>query len=240
MSRGSQKAVVLTCEHGGNFIPARYNPLFRRGSAVLKTHRGWDIGALRVAKALSKAWEIDLDYSRVSRLLIDLNRSLSHPRVFSEFTRDLDLVVKEQIIAQYYEPYRAQVFERIRRLIKAGYDVHHLSVHSFTPVLDGETRATDFGILYDPRRKNEVSWAKDMQARLKGSSYFQAWTIHRNQPYLGRSDGFPSFLRQMFPEKRKSSLGTYRGIELEINQKFLTTHAQIMKTSSALVRALNY
>ena len=37
--------IVLTCEHGGNDIPETYKKLFPNDD-LLKTHRGYDIGAL--------------------------------------------------------------------------------------------------------------------------------------------------------------------------------------------------
>ena len=38
---------VVTCEHGGNFVPVRYRPLFesKQAAAMLRSHRGYDPGA---------------------------------------------------------------------------------------------------------------------------------------------------------------------------------------------------
>ena len=47
--------IVLTCEHGGNRIPAAYAAYFQSAGAVLDSHRGFDAGALAVAGAIGLA-----------------------------------------------------------------------------------------------------------------------------------------------------------------------------------------
>ena len=42
----TRDALIITCEHGGNEVPAAYAPLFAGHEALLPTHRGWDAGAL--------------------------------------------------------------------------------------------------------------------------------------------------------------------------------------------------
>ena len=73
---------IITCEHGGNRIPAPYRRLFRERRALLLCHRGYDPGSLVMAKALARACRAPLVASTVSRLLIDLNRSIGHPHCF--------------------------------------------------------------------------------------------------------------------------------------------------------------
>jgi hypothetical protein len=41
---------LITCEHGGNDVPAEYAELFRGREAMLQSHRGYDRGALRMAR----------------------------------------------------------------------------------------------------------------------------------------------------------------------------------------------
>jgi len=46
---------LITCEHGGNRIPARYRPLFACHGALLASHRGYDPGALALARDFASA-----------------------------------------------------------------------------------------------------------------------------------------------------------------------------------------
>ena len=100
---------IITCEHGGNRIPAPYRRLFRGQRALLDSHRGDDPGSLVMAKALASACRAPLVASTVSRLLIDLNRSIGHPQLFSAVTRAAPAQTRAQIVEQHYRPYRMQV-----------------------------------------------------------------------------------------------------------------------------------
>src|SRR5688572_9101508 len=101
--------LVLTCEHGGPRVPRRYAPLFRDAPGVLGTHRAYDAGALEVARILSRKLRAPLLYSTVSRLVVDLNRSAHHPKLFSEFTRPLPAEERARILRRHYLPHRHAV-----------------------------------------------------------------------------------------------------------------------------------
>jgi predicted N-formylglutamate amidohydrolase len=77
-------SLVITCEHGGNRIPIRYTDLFKANPVLLNTHRGFDPGALSMAKDLAAAFAAPLVASTISRLLVDLNRSVGHPHLHYE------------------------------------------------------------------------------------------------------------------------------------------------------------
>jgi hypothetical protein len=108
---------VVTCEHGGNRIPAAYRRHFEDRDALLNSHRGYDAGALVMAKALARALAAPLVASTTSRLLVDLNRSIGHPRLHSEATRRADVAVRARIVERHYRPYRDKVDRAIERAI---------------------------------------------------------------------------------------------------------------------------
>jgi predicted N-formylglutamate amidohydrolase len=203
---------VVTCEHGGNRIPAPYRSLFHGRRALLDSHCGYDPGALLMARELAAALGAPLVVSTVSRLLVDLNRSIGHPDHFSPATRGAPAAVREAIVAQHYRPYRAQVERVVRQAVARGQRVIHISSHSFVPKLHGKVRNADVGLLYHtgPVRRREAQ----LSARWKASLAAQAprLRVRRNYPYAGRGDGLTSYLRRRFPP------GVYAGIELEVNQ----------------------
>lgn len=202
---------VVTCEHGGNQIPLPYQDLFQPYQAQLATHRGFDFGALLMANELATALSAPLVSATVSRLLVDLNRSIGHPRLHAEVVRNLSMSARQEILQHYYQPYR----EQAERLVRQGIAYHglviHFSSHSFTPELNGKTRNADIGLLYDPARAGEADLCERWQFALKRSA--PELKVRRNYPYLGKGDGLTSWFRQHMPP------GTYLGIELEINQK---------------------
>lgn len=203
--------LLLTCEHAGNKVPPAYAPLFLGHEDVLDTHRGFDIGALQLFNRLKPLADISF-YSETSRLLVELNRSLHHAKLFSEYSQVLPASEKERLLEKHYKPYREQVEQMIEDFVSAGRSILHVSVHSFTPTLDGEERLADIGLLYDPKRPHEQSYCKQWKAALSKAD--DSLLVRFNYPYLGIADGLPTYLR------RKFSADQYVGIELEVNQKF--------------------
>lgn len=204
------KKWIVSCEHGGNQIPAAYAPFFQDAGEVLQTHRGYDPGALPLFKLLASRLSDFALYSETSRLLVELNRSLHHRKLFSTYTKNLPSATKEEIIAQHYLPYRKQAENKILEFSSLGNTVVHLSIHSFTPVLEGQVRKADIGLLYDPGRREEREFCRLWKEQLK--QVLPTKVVRFNYPYLGTADGFTTYLRGQFPEK-------YIGIELEINQQ---------------------
>lgn len=203
--------LVLTCEHAGNEIPLSHRQVFKGAGSVLASHRGYDPGALSLFQAL-KNFSWFSRFQMTSRLLVEVNRSLHHPHLFSEYTKDLPERTRKQILKDYYFPYRTEVENKIADKIQSGEVVLHLSVHTFTPELNGEIRTTDIGFLYDPQRREEKEISRILKNFLKMEN--SHLTIRNNYPYLGTADGFTTYLRRRFPDR-------YMGIEVEVNQKFV-------------------
>jgi predicted N-formylglutamate amidohydrolase len=175
---------IITCEHGGNRIPAPYRRLFRGQRALLDSHRGYDPGSLVMAKALASGFGAPLVASTLSRLLIDLNRSIGHPQLFSAVTRAALAQSRAQIVEQHYRTYRPQVERLVGQAVSRGLRAIHISSHSFTAELDGRVRGTDVGLLYHPRRRGEA----EVCARWKESLAALAsdLRVRRNYPYAGK------------------------------------------------------
>ena len=208
-----RQAVVFTCEHATCFVPKQFEKLFAGRESVLRSHRGWDPGTLDLGNALAGHYGFPLFATKVSRLLVEVNRSLWHRQLFSEFSGVLDAESKQTILNRYYDSHRNAVGTWIESQISAGARVLHLSLHSFTPILNGVERNADIGLLYDPRRLGE----RDICERWNQNfgRLIPHWRVRKNYPYLGRSDGFTTFLRKRFNAEQ------YCGIELEINQRLV-------------------
>jgi predicted N-formylglutamate amidohydrolase len=213
--------VIVTCEHASNKIPPVYTPIIS-DKEVLKTHEGYDIGALSYAKILACLLSAPLFVGSFSRLLVDVNRSPSNRHLFSRYTMQCSAAEKKAIVQKYYEPFRQKVFAAVDHELKQGHRVLHLSCHSFTPQLGRQIRTMDLGILYDPDRMGEVEFSNQLFERLQSSTSIR---IRKNAPYRGNSDGHVAYLRRHFKPDR------YLGIELEINQALFvhTSPADIWK-----------
>jgi predicted N-formylglutamate amidohydrolase len=181
--------IIITCEHGGNAIPPVWQHLFSKAYDDLAGHEGYDPGALSLARLLTEQLHAELHYTTISRLLVDCNRSLRHPKLFSKYTHRLSAREKRKILDEYYLPYRKATEEAVSRAIKQDSRVLHIAVHAFAPQMHGKVRNNDIGLLYDPARKSEkefcVAW---QQLLLKLDPKFR---IRRNYPISAKQTDWP-------------------------------------------------
>jgi len=207
--------LVLTSEHGSAAVPARYAALFRGAGNVLSGHRAVDLGTAELTACLARRTGVRPHRARVTRLLVDCNRSPGHPHLYSEFTRGLPAAERERLLERYYRPYRRAVTAEVEQAVAAGDTVLHISVHSFARVLAGIERNADVGLLYDPARPLERAlcrYWRDLLAAEPGLG------VRRNYPYRGVADGLVTRLRRRFPGPH------YAGIELEVCQDIALAH----------------
>lgn len=206
-------SLLVTCEHASNHVPSDWQSLFENAPAILDTHRAYDPGSGELAHHLAEALGAPCFSARVTRLLIDHNRSLHNSALWSEFSRHLPAMEKARLLEDYYHPFRETVGRWIHERQMEGRQVLHVSVHSFTPVLDGRVRELEIGLLYDSRRSEEVRIANAWKRRLVTCRPTQR--VRLNRPYLGRSDCHQNRYRKLYGSD------DYVGLELEINQSLV-------------------
>ena len=207
---------LVSCEHGGNNVPASWRSRFasRGARADLASHRGFDLGALAAAKMIAKSLGVRLLFSQTTRLLVDLNRSLDNPQLLSKYTRGLGQQDRSRLLRDHYTPYRQRIDAELERLFNNACTVIHLSVHTFTARYHSQWRPYDVGLLFDPARHSETclceAWILAMTHR------FPRIRVRANEPYLGTDDGLTTELRRRYlmPD------ATYLGIEIEISNRF--------------------
>ncbi len=209
--------LVISCEHAVDTVPEEYRALFQPYKELLNSHRGIDFGALTIANHLRETLPCDFVQAHATRLLIDCNRSLNHPSCFSEITRTLPQEEKIKIINEYYLPFREQVSNLIQKRIQQKQQVWHVSVHSFTPIMNNIIRTADVGFLYNPQRLAEKMLCRQWQKELRQLSH--TLKVRLNYPYKGITDGLTTTLRKQYNDS------AYIGIEIESNQQ-LTSNAQ--------------
>ena len=206
--------LVLSCEHGGNRIPAEYRHLFRGATHVVSSHRGWDPGALDLARYLGRHFQVPVAEETLCRLLVEPNRAPTNPRIWSQYSAGLSPEEKQRVLARYWWPHRRKVEARVKEQLARGDGVFHVAVHSFVPVLGGERRNAEICLLYDPTRPDEkimcLRWAAILRELAPDVR------VRRNYPYRGIADGLPTWLRRRYPYVK------YAGVELEVIKSVLT------------------
>lgn len=228
----NDRRMLLSCEHGGTRIPPPYRHLFDSAEArrALRSHRGSDLGALSLARALQRATGVRLHASTVSRLLVDLNRSLGHPNLFSRFSNDLDPEERRALLERWYFPHRDAIESAVKAQARRGGSTLHIGVHSFAERVEGKNRNTDLGLLYDPSRSGERLLCSEWKETL--GLLDPGLRVRRNYPYLGKADGLVTYLRTKFNARQ------YVGIELEVSQDRLSTPKERSRIAQVIVESI--
>lgn len=182
----SEAPVLLVCDHASCRFPESLgdmglDPFARR------CHLAIDIGAGPLTEGLAESLCTTAVVQNYSRLVVDCNRQLMDPGAFLEYgdgilvpgNRNLHQEDKDLRAGALYWPYHRAIDEQVERLRNAGPAPAFVSIHSFTPVLNGESRPWQIGVL----------WDKDQRLRniflegFRDAGYY----VGDNEPYSGKA-----------------------------------------------------
>lgn len=184
-------SAVLVCDHASNAIPQSLNNL-GLGPAELAQHIAWDVGAAEITRLLSKRFDAPAVLSGFSRLLIDHNRAPGDPQSIQEVSdgivipgnQNLSDAEAEWRLETFFWPYHHVITNTLAHLWRHGRAPALISIHSFTPQLNGgPPRPWHIGILWnrDPRMAGPI------MERLKT---YPDICVGDNEPYSGREVGY--------------------------------------------------
>lgn len=148
-------SAVVVCDHASNRIPSRLNRL-GLSDAALTSHIAWDPGAAEVARRLAEHLHAPLIASGYSRLVIDCNRPLTSKDSIASTSAHLVVPGNQAVgtvdralrTAALFHPYHRAIAGVLDRRAAAGRPSLLLSVHSFTPILNGDCRPWQVGFAY--------------------------------------------------------------------------------------------
>jgi len=149
---------VLVCDHASNRIPRRLGTL-GVGAHELGDHIAWDVGAADVARRLCAHLDAPLVLSGYSRLVIDCNRPLCSAESIVEQSAGVPVPGNRGLSANERENRRNALFGPYHAAITRILDDRSqrptllLSIHSFTPVLNGRPRPWHIGVSYLRKRE---------------------------------------------------------------------------------------
>ncbi len=224
--------ILIACDHAGNRVP-QYLGNLGLSDHWLDTHIALDIGAKQVAIQLSRLFDAPLILARYSRLVIDLNRHLDDPTLIAEQSdqtpvpgnRNVTEAERQQRIDQFFHPYHNRYSELVNHLIGKHPDPVIISVHSFTPCMDGFDRPWHFGVLHDPDdilARSLLGAFKKLPDRIIGD----------NQPYhVSEPRGYAN---QVHAKDRGVSMAM-----LEIRQDLITRAQDRVDIANLLYEVLN-
>jgi predicted N-formylglutamate amidohydrolase len=182
----AESPILLVCDHASRRFPQALgdmglDPFARR------CHLAIDIGAGLLAERLAKSLGVTAVIAQYSRLVVDCNRQLMDPGAFLEYgdgiivpgNRNMLQSDKDARANAIYWPYHDAIDQQIKRLRAAGPKPLFISVHSFTPVLNGISHAVQTGVLWD----KDPTVASIFVDEFRAAGYLTG----DNEPYSGKA-----------------------------------------------------
>jgi predicted N-formylglutamate amidohydrolase len=179
-------AALLLCDHASAAIPRALGEL-GLDAGQRRRHIAWDIGAADVTRRLSADLDVAAILSGYSRLVIDCNRQLDDPTSIPQESdgvnvpgnRGLTKAMRGERASSCFWPYQKAIAAWIETRKAAGFPPVIVSMHSFTPVMDGFERPWQIGILANRDRRVAEPL---LEALCRDGSI----TVGDNEPYDGR------------------------------------------------------
>ncbi|MEO1190862.1 MAG: N-formylglutamate amidohydrolase [Pseudomonadota bacterium] len=221
---------LLICDHASNFVPRSLQGLGLE-PAQLAQHIAYDIGAAAMTRRVAEQLSAPAVLSHFSRLVIDPNRPVGAPTSIPEVSdrvsvpgnQGLTEAEKEVRAAACFRPYHQAVAAAIQQALGRGRLPIVVSLHSFTPVMEGYQRPWEIGVLWDQDDRLAKPMLADLAAR--------GMAVGDNLPYSGRSPyGFTM-------GHHASSLGLPQ-VLLEVRQDLIDTAAGAARWGDLIAEVL--
>jgi predicted N-formylglutamate amidohydrolase len=186
LETGPSGVALLVADHAGRAIPRRLRQL-GLPPAALDLHIAYDIGIAELTRALGARLDAAGVMSRYSRLVIDCNRRLEDPTSIAQESdgievpgnRGLAPAERRRRAGAIFAPYHAAIAALLARRRQQGRPTVLVSMHSFTPRIDGVERPWHIGVLWD----KDPRLARPLLERLRAE---RDLVVGDNEPYDAR------------------------------------------------------
>lgn len=181
---GRRRDLLLLCDHASNRMPRELGDLGLK-PAERELHIAWDPGAAGIAEAMRAHLDCPAFFGTWSRLVVDLNRApdagdlilCENDSVIVHGNMQVSDAERERRIARYHRPYHQAIERHLDAHAEVGPAL--ISIHTYTPVLNGHARPWHAGLLWKVREP----WIDRLLARLRQDGL----EIGDNEPYDGRA-----------------------------------------------------
>ncbi len=222
---------LLICDHASRRVPQALGTLGLEAS-LLERHIAWDIGAADAARWLSSHFDAPLVLAGYSRLAIDCNRPLDDPTSIAQESDGIDIPGNRKLTPseraararELFHPYHDAIEVLLGRWRGRGQVPALVSIHSFTPVMNGFRRPWHYGVLWghDPRIALPLLEGLRRQAGL---------TIGDNEPYSAREP-------HGYSVDHHAGVHGYPHIEIETRQDLIESREGASLWAERLAHAL--
>ncbi|PHP66091.1 N-formylglutamate amidohydrolase [Zhengella mangrovi] len=193
--------LVLVADHARRDLPPEYGSL-GLPDWEFERHIAYDIGVEGVTRGLAARLGAPAVMAGFSRLLIDPNRGADDPTLIRQLydgtiipgNYPMSGTEREARLSHFYRPYHGAVWERIAAVQRKGpgQAPFVVSVHSFTPEMQGRARPWHVGILWDSDDRAVRPMMEMLQAE-------PGLVVGDNEPYDGALKGDTMYTHAIRP-----------------------------------------
>ncbi|WP_151719680.1 N-formylglutamate amidohydrolase [Gemmobacter serpentinus] len=172
--------LMLLCEHAGAQVPAPWGSL-GLDPAFLTTHYAWDPGVDGLTRDLSARLAAPAVLTRYSRIFTDYNRFADDWDHMRPDLGGIPVPANLAICPEERSLRRAIAVDPVDRAIRRVLNGRRavVSVHSFTPVMAGDRRPVDIGVLW----REDSPFIRAALAGLQARGTALGLRIGDNAPY---------------------------------------------------------
>ncbi|MDX3910239.1 MAG: N-formylglutamate amidohydrolase [Sphingobium sp.] len=184
LNAGGRSPFLLLGDHAGNAIPRKLGNL-GVSEADRQRHIAWDIGVREIGERLAARLDAAFVHQSYSRLVVDCNRDPVSAEAIVEVSDGtvvprnalLDARAREERIGAIHAPYHRAIAKVLEDRTALGRETILISLHSFTPSMDGQSRPWEIGVLYS---EGDTIFAR---ALLQALDQAVDGPVGDNQPY---------------------------------------------------------
>lgn len=233
-NRKGKAQCVIVCDHASNRIPSALGTLGLT-KAQREMHIAWDPGTEHIGRFLSEKLDAPAYFATYSRIVVDVNRGANSPECMREVydhvvvpgNQKLSRSAKKQRVDEIFNPYHKNLAGLIAGFRKKKRIPAIVSVHSFTPEMDGYKRPWHVGVLWN----KEDDIALQLIANLRQQN--PGMIVGENEPYSLKAENLS-----------KNTIGTHAEstglpyVIVEFRQDLVKTKRDALKWGKIFLDAL--
>ncbi|MDY0009307.1 MAG: N-formylglutamate amidohydrolase [Bdellovibrionales bacterium] len=176
--------VLIVCDHASNRVPQILDNV-GLSKADLQKHIAWDPGTENIGQYMSEKLDAAAFFANYSRIVVDVNRGERSPECMRDVSdhiqvpgnKNLSAAQKRQRLDEIFWPYHHALSAQIKTYLKKGIVPMIVSLHSFTPEMDGYKRPWEIGVLWNKEETIARSLIDNLRAQNPGM------VVGENEPY---------------------------------------------------------
>ncbi len=212
------RGILILADHARNLLPDEYGDL-GLPAREFERHIAYDIGVEMVTRSLARQLDAPALLCGFSRLLIDPNRGEDDPTLIRQLydgtvipaNYPMSAEERERRLDRFYRPYHDAIGSLLSSVASAsGKAPLIVSVHSFTPAMQGIARPWHVGILWDTDDRAVIPMLEALSAD-------PTIVVGDNEPYDGALRGDTMY--------RHAIVNGYPHVLIEIRQDLIASES---------------